>query len=162
MRGRLSGRGLLLGVVGLLMVAVGVGSALGAIPDKGVYNACLTKSTGVIKVINYPKVKCAKRQRLISWSQQGPAGAQGAQGVQGVQGPAGPADWNAIPNKPAGFALSRHKLRLPRQARAYARALSYCLSRYPVRNIHAITAMQMAMIAAVTRTLDHSGTSAIE
>jgi hypothetical protein len=25
-------------------------------------------------------------------------------GAQGPQGPAGPADWNAIPNKPAGFA----------------------------------------------------------
>ena len=38
----------------------------------------------------------------------------------------------------------------------------YCLSRYPVRNIHAITAMQPAMIARVTAALDQTGTSATE
>ncbi len=36
---------------------------------------------------------------------QGTAGSGGSgQGLKGDQGPAGPADWNAIPNKPAGFA----------------------------------------------------------
>jgi hypothetical protein len=84
-----------------LVVAVGIGTAIAVIPNQGTYYACLTKSTGAIKVINYPKVKCAKGQKLLSWSQQGPAGPQGA---QGAQGPAGPADWNAIPNIPAGFA----------------------------------------------------------
>ena len=81
-----------------LVAAVGIGSAIAVIPNNGTYSACLTKSTGAIKVINYPKKECAKGQRLIKWSQQGPSGPQGP------QGPAGPADWNAIPNKPAGFA----------------------------------------------------------
>jgi hypothetical protein len=91
----------------LAVLAVGVGSAIAAIPNNGMYYACLTKSTGAIKVINYPKVKCAKGTTLIKWSQQGPAGptgATGATGPKGDQGPAGPADWNAIANKPAGFA----------------------------------------------------------
>jgi hypothetical protein len=88
-------------VAALVVLAVGVGSAIAAIPNNGTYYACLTKSTGAIKVINYPRVKCAKGQTLIKWSQQGPAGAVGA---QGPQGPAGPADWNAIANKPADFA----------------------------------------------------------
>jgi hypothetical protein len=73
-----------------LVVAVGVGSAIAVIPNQGTYYACLTKSTGAIKVINYPKVKCAKGTQLIKWSQQGPAGPQGGQGIQGPQGDQGP------------------------------------------------------------------------
>jgi hypothetical protein len=92
----------------LIVLAMGVGTVYAAIPNgSGTYYACLTKSSGVVRLINYPKVKCAKDERFIKWSQQGPqgpVGPQGAQGVQGAQGPAGPADWNAIPNKPAGFA----------------------------------------------------------
>ena len=72
------------------------------------YYACYVKNTGAVRLINYPKVStCPKGQKLINWSAkgpQGPAGPQGAAGPQGPQGPAGPADWNAIPNKPAGFA----------------------------------------------------------
>jgi hypothetical protein len=72
-----------------LVVAVGIGSAIAVIPNQGTYYACLTKATGAIKVINYPKVKCAKGERLIRWSQQGPPGPQGDTGPQGPQGPAG-------------------------------------------------------------------------
>jgi hypothetical protein len=92
-----------------LVVAVGVGSAIAVIPNNGTYSACLTKATGEIRVINYPKVKCAKGEKLIKWNAKGPAGPQGAQGPQGEQGPkgdqgpAGPADWNATANIPAGF-----------------------------------------------------------
>ena len=64
-------------VAALIVLAVGVGSAIAAIPNNGTYYACLTKSTGVVKVINYPRVKCAKGQTLIKWSQQGPAGPAG-------------------------------------------------------------------------------------
>jgi hypothetical protein len=81
-----------------LVVAVGIGSAIAVIPNQGTYYACLTKSTGVVKVINHPKAKCATGQKLIKWNAKGPAGPQGD------QGPAGPADWGAIPNVPAGFA----------------------------------------------------------
>ena len=101
---------LLCASVALLAIAVlatGLSPVSGAIPNNGTYSACLTKTTGAVEVINYPKVKCANGRRLIRWSQQGPQGAQGPggpQGPQGPQGPAGPADWNAIPDKPAGFA----------------------------------------------------------
>ncbi len=89
----------------LVVLAIGVGSAIAAIPNDGTYYACLTKSSGALKVINYPKVStCPKGQKLIKWNQHGAQGPQGAQGAQGAQGPAGPADWNAITNKPVGFA----------------------------------------------------------
>ena len=56
------------------------------------------------QVINYPKVKCVKGEKLIHRSQQAPAGPQGPQGEQGPKGDPGPADWYAIQDKPAGFA----------------------------------------------------------
>jgi hypothetical protein len=43
----------------------------------------------VVRLINYPKVQCAKGTQLIKWSQQGPAGPAGVQGVQGAQGAQG-------------------------------------------------------------------------
>jgi hypothetical protein len=87
-----------------LVVAVGIGSAIAVIPNQGTYHACLTKSTGAIKVINYPKVKCAKGTQLIKWSQQGPAGPQGPQGAQGPAGASGSSNWGDIANKPADLA----------------------------------------------------------
>jgi hypothetical protein len=97
-------------VIALLVVlALGAGTVYAAIPNgDGKYYACYVKNTGAVKLINYPKVKtCQAGEKLINWNAKGPAGpqgAQGAQGPQGPQGPAGPADWNAIPNIPAGFA----------------------------------------------------------
>jgi hypothetical protein len=103
MRGPISGRGLFLLVAGSLLLTVGVGSALGAIPNPGDgrYYACFSKRTGVVKLINYPTVStCPARHRLIDWGRTGPqgpvgaagaAGPQGAQGPQGLQGPQGPA-----------------------------------------------------------------------
>jgi hypothetical protein len=57
----MSGRGLLLSVVGSLMLAIGVGSALGAIPDPGDgrYHACRVEKIGALHMINYPK--CGSR-----------------------------------------------------------------------------------------------------
>ena len=85
-------RVLLLALPVLLVLAVGVGSAFAAIPNPGdgKYYACLVRSTGAVRVINFPKVRtCPKGQKLISWNVQGPAAAQGAQGPQGAPGPAG-------------------------------------------------------------------------
>ena len=113
-------------VVALLVVlALGAGTVYAAIPNgSGTYYACLTKSSGVVRLINYPKVKCATGERFIKWSQQGPVGPAGPVGPQGptgdrgdqgskgdpgpkgdpgAKGDPGPADWNAIPNIPAGF-----------------------------------------------------------
>jgi hypothetical protein len=87
-------RALLLALPGLLVLAVGVGSAFAAIPNPGdgKYYACLVRSTGAVRVINFPKVStCPKGQKLIGWDAQGPGGAQGSQGAQGPQGPAGTA-----------------------------------------------------------------------
>jgi len=97
-RSRLRLGSLIVAVV--IILALGVGTVYAAIPNSnGKYHACYVKDTGVVKLINYPKVDtCPKGEKLISWNAKGPAGPQGA------QGPAGPADWNAIPNKPAGFA----------------------------------------------------------
>jgi hypothetical protein len=93
------------------VLALGAGTVYAAIPDgSGTYYACLTKSSGVVRLINYPKVKCATGERFIKWSQQGPAGPQGPvgpvgpKGDSGPKGDPGPADWNAIANKPAEFA----------------------------------------------------------
>jgi hypothetical protein len=101
-------------VAALIVLAVGVGSAIAAIPTRnGTYYACLTKSSGVVRLINYPKVKCATGERFIKWNAKGPAGpaglsgpqgVQGVQGDQGAKGDPGPADWNVIPNVPTGFA----------------------------------------------------------
>jgi hypothetical protein len=89
-------------VAALIVLAVGVGSAIAAIPNGGsTYYACLVKNTGAVRLINYPRVKCARGERLIKWNQQGP---EGPAGPVGPKGDPGPADWNAIPNKPAGFA----------------------------------------------------------
>ena len=95
----------------LVILALGVGTVYAAIPNgSGTYYACLTKSSGVVRLINYPKQKCATGERFIKWSQQGPVGPAGpkgdpgAKGDQGPKGDPGPADWNAIGNKPAGFA----------------------------------------------------------
>ena len=90
--------GLMVAVPVTLAVAVGVGSAFGAIPNPGDgrYYACRDKDTGVVRMINYPKVDgCPKGQKLIDWGRTGPqgpqgtAGAQGAPGAQGAQGAQG-------------------------------------------------------------------------
>jgi hypothetical protein len=101
-RGSLSVRGLMLLVSGLLLLAVGVGSAIAAVPNaNGKFYACRVSNTGAVRIINYPKVStCPTGQKLISWNAQGPQGAAGpagpagpagAQGPQGLQGPAGTA-----------------------------------------------------------------------
>jgi hypothetical protein len=96
----------------LVVLALGAGTVYATIPDgNGKYFACYVKNTGAVKLINYPTVKtCPKGEKLILWNAkgpQGPAGPQGVQGPKGDQGPAGASgssDWNAIANKPAGFA----------------------------------------------------------
>jgi hypothetical protein len=63
-----------------------------------------------VRLINYPKVSaCKAGETLINWNAKGPqgqVGPVGPVGPKGDPGPAGPADWNAIGNKPVGFADS--------------------------------------------------------
>jgi hypothetical protein len=102
-------RVVLLALPVLLILAVGVGTVFGAIPNPGDgrFYACLVKRTGVVKLVNFPKVStCPKGQRLIDWGRtgpQGPQGVQGSQGVQGAEGAAGPAGAQG-PAGPAGTA----------------------------------------------------------
>jgi hypothetical protein len=90
-------RVLLLGVLSLVVAGVGVTQVSGAIPNPSdaKFYACFKKKSGVVKVVNYPKVStCPKGQKLIDWGRtgpQGPAGAQGAQGAPGAQGVPGTA-----------------------------------------------------------------------
>ena len=42
----------------------------------------------------------------------------------------------------------------------FARTAAYCFNRYPVLNTQAMLARHAAMIATITATLDHTGTSA--
>ena len=80
-------------VIALFVVlALGAGTVYAAIPNSnGKYYACYVKNTGVVKLINYPKVStCPQGEKLINWNAKGPAGPQGAQGPQGPAGPQGP------------------------------------------------------------------------
>ena len=96
----------------LIVLALGAGTVYAAIPNSnGKYYACRVSNTGVVKLINYPKVStCQEGEKLISWNAKGPHGPAGPQGPQGAQGPQGPAgasgssNWGDIANKPAGFA----------------------------------------------------------
>jgi hypothetical protein len=78
---------------GVLVLGGGV-VAYAAIPDgDGVFNGCVAKLTGVLRVIDPTEgQRCLVVETPISWNQvgsQGPAGPQGPQGAQGPQGPPG-------------------------------------------------------------------------
>jgi hypothetical protein len=82
-------------LLAIALLTPGLGPVSGAIPNPadGKFYGCMVRATGVVKLINYPKVStCPKGQRLIDWGRtgpQGPAGPQGAQGLQGGQGDMG-------------------------------------------------------------------------
>jgi hypothetical protein len=72
-----------------LVVALG-GVAFASIPGRGgVIKGCYSKSTGSLRVIDSKKSCSKKRERTLSWNQQGIRGLQGIQGPQGIQGLAG-------------------------------------------------------------------------
>jgi hypothetical protein len=73
-------------VIALLVVlALRAGTVYAAIPNGGGTSyACYVKSIGAVRLINDPKVKtCPAGQKLIRWSQQGPAGPAGPAGPVG-------------------------------------------------------------------------------
>ena len=86
-------------VIALLVVlALGAGTVYAAIPNSnGKYYACYVKNTGVVKLINYPKVStCPQGEKLINWNAKGPQGRQAPRDrrvrqVPRASGPAGPA-----------------------------------------------------------------------
>ena len=55
------------------MLALGGSVVLAAIPSGGgMIYACYGKTTGALRVVNYPAVRCASSERLLSWTQIGP------------------------------------------------------------------------------------------
>ena len=55
------------------MLALGGSVVLAAIPSGGgMIYACYNKTTGAMRVVNYPTVRCASSERLLSWTQVGP------------------------------------------------------------------------------------------
>jgi hypothetical protein len=69
-----------------LLVALG-GVAFASIPGPGgKIKACYRKSTGGLRVIDSGKSCSKKKERTLTWNQQGPRGLQGVQGLQGKQG----------------------------------------------------------------------------
>src|SRR5258708_5657528 len=69
-----------------LVVALG-GMAFASIPGPGgTVKSCYSKSTGALRVIDSKKSCSSRRERTLSFNQQGPRGLQGLQGAQGLQG----------------------------------------------------------------------------
>jgi hypothetical protein len=84
-------RGILLLAAASALVLAG-GIAYAAIPNGGVYTACVFKATGTVRLIDpslpptFLRSRCTAFEAEISWSHTGP---QGIQGIQGIQGPPG-------------------------------------------------------------------------
>lgn len=88
-RGR-SKLGAMVGLVGAV-VLMGAGGSVASIPDQaGVIHACFDTSKGTVRIIDEALEGCNKGEALLTWNQQGPAGAAGQQGDTGAMGPAGP------------------------------------------------------------------------
>src|ERR1051326_301353 len=77
----------------IVSVLAGVFAIRAGIPDvKGVYTGCVAPLTGYLRVIDTAVTpNCTIGDKLITWSQTGPAGPQGPQGIPGPIGPQGPA-----------------------------------------------------------------------
>ncbi len=72
MRTWLARRGVVVLAV-VAMLAIGGSVVLAAIPSSGgtIY-ACYSKTTGAMRVVNYPTKRCASSERMLSWTQIGP------------------------------------------------------------------------------------------
>jgi hypothetical protein len=82
------------------MLALGGSVVLAAIPSGGgMIYACYSKSTGAMRVVNYPAVRCKSSERLLSWTQIGPkAPPLSSIGIQTVGGLNSTFDINSDPN----------------------------------------------------------------
>lgn len=92
-------RGALFGAV-LVVLAIGVGVATGAIPSaNGVIHACHKTAAGeqTLRVIDTEGgVHCKATETALAWNHHGPKGDTGATGAQGPQGPQGPAGTSSL------------------------------------------------------------------
>ena len=53
-----------------------------------VINACITKSTGQVRIVSTP-AQCKSNEAPLTWNVNGPVGPQGPPGADGQPGPAG-------------------------------------------------------------------------
>ena len=83
----------------LILTVALLGGTIAYAQSPTVYYACVTKSSGVLRVVPNANA-CKSNEYSISWNQQGPTGPTGPQGPAGPagpQGPAGPAGSRAAP-----------------------------------------------------------------
>jgi collagen triple helix repeat protein len=84
----LSKRFVLIAVAALLVLAVGIPTALAAIPSAtSTINGCENVKTGALGV--RLKSACPSGTKALPWNQTGPAGAKGATGATGPKGATG-------------------------------------------------------------------------
>ncbi|HVM57765.1 MAG TPA: hypothetical protein VMT74_09890 [Gaiellaceae bacterium] len=83
-------------VLSTVLLAVAGGIAYATIPDSNnVYNACLLKATGTIRLIDTSlpshdfRSHCTAFEEAVSWNAQGQPGAQGPPGPAGAKGDPG-------------------------------------------------------------------------
>ncbi|MBV9311416.1 MAG: hypothetical protein JOZ73_11315 [Solirubrobacterales bacterium] len=69
-------------LVAALVIAAVSGWAYSAFGAGGVINACAKKKGGALRIAK----KCKKKERKVSWNQQGPAGQNGKNGTNGTNG----------------------------------------------------------------------------
>lgn len=88
-----------------LVAAVG-GIAIAAVPDKqGRIEACYVKKTGAVRLL-VKGTKCPKGQKLVRWSQTGPANVAGQDGARGQDGAKGQDGSPGSPGSPAASMLT--------------------------------------------------------
>jgi hypothetical protein len=73
----------------LALIAPAAAAALGRGAADPPVHACAARKDGALRIVGSPS-KCRRRERSVSWSVRGPAGASGEAGAAGKAGPAGP------------------------------------------------------------------------
>ena len=79
-----------------LVVAADSPDPVAAASGGGTITACVAKKGGVMRVVSAAR-KCAKRERVITFSQVGPQGEAGSPGLAGAPGAEGPAGRTGSP-----------------------------------------------------------------
>ncbi len=119
----------------LLMLATIVAIVLVvSVPSYGqtVINACITKSTGQIRIVSLPG-QCKSNEAPISWNVKGPEGPAGPAGPAGPVGPRGPSYADGVYTYPwvpvtvcseNGVVLASYSVTLAEPARIFAAAFA--------------------------------------
>ncbi|HEX8741619.1 MAG TPA: collagen-like protein [Thermoleophilaceae bacterium] len=100
----------------IALVAAAGGFAVAAVPDRqGRIEACYVPRTGAVKLL-VKGTKCPRGQRLVRWSQTGPAGPPGTAGQNGAAGENGKPGQDGTPGapgSPAGSLLTGNTENIP-------------------------------------------------